>query len=102
MRTTFDLKILKCQCFPHYQLAKVIVQELIKRLMQLQVRKNAGFRAHWADRTLAKESFEMCFWFFSDFSGCIRGGLKVDFLIIRDANQGACESDALADSQCGA
>ena len=40
--------------------------------------------------------------FFSEFSGCIRGGMKVDFLIIRDANQGACESDALADSECGA
>ena len=38
-------------------------------------------------------------WFFSEFSGCIRGGMKVDFLIIRDANQGACESAAFADSE---
>ena len=37
--------------------------------------------------------------FFSEFSGCIGTGRKFEFLIIRDANQGACESDAFADSE---
>ena len=39
------------------------------------------------------------FRFFSEFSGCIGTGRKFEFLIIRDANQGACESDAFADSR---
>ena len=58
----------------------------------------------WSETTAAKrtspdpEYSARHFGFFSEFSG----GMKVGFLIIRDANQGACESGAFADSECGA